>query len=376
MLTIRRRGHFYHCRGTVRIGKKTTIVKEHTTGCRERHAAEAYRAKLEHDLGQELLYGTKAVAASLTFSDAEYIYLNRPGGLHRNDIWRLKELNEVIGDYPIARLVEGWREFKAGRCRGLAPATVERFRATLQAAVNYAAADLQFDVPKLQKTRFNNQRVRFLAIAERDSLLVHRLSQSRHRGNLIPNTKQRVAPAHGESFVWICALGVYPSHVQLVMIVLCFQGCRTQEALRLQWQEVNLPAGRIYFADTKTGDPRSVAMHPKVRDALTGLWEVRGRPTRDTVFLNRLGRPYADTRTYKYPGGNPLRKAHETACRKAEIRDFRVHDWRHHWASWCVMSGVDLLTIMRMGGWKTLRMVERYAAVSVDHMDAAVAKVK
>ena len=37
--------------------------------------------------------------------------------------------------------------------------------------------------------------------------LVHRLSQSRHRGNLIPNTKQRVAPAHGESFVWICALG-------------------------------------------------------------------------------------------------------------------------------------------------------------------------
>ena len=37
-------------------------------------------------------------------------------------------------------------------------------------------------------------------------LLVHRLSQSRHSGNLILNTKQRVAPAHGESFVWIGAL--------------------------------------------------------------------------------------------------------------------------------------------------------------------------
>ena len=37
--------------------------------------------------------------------------------------------------------------------------------------------------------------------------LVHRLSQSRHSGNLILNTKQRVAPAHGESFVWIGALG-------------------------------------------------------------------------------------------------------------------------------------------------------------------------
>ena len=28
-------------------------------------------------------------------------------------------------------------------------------------------------------------------------MLVHRLSQSRHSGNLILNTKQRVAPAHG-----------------------------------------------------------------------------------------------------------------------------------------------------------------------------------
>ena len=40
--------------------------------------------------------------------------------------------------------------------------------------------------------------------------LVHRLSQSRHSGNLILNTKQRVAPAHGESFVWIGALALGP----------------------------------------------------------------------------------------------------------------------------------------------------------------------
>ena len=43
--------------------------------------------------------------------------------------------------------------------------------------------------------------------------LVHRLSQSRHSGNLILNTKQRVAPAHGESFVWIGALARPPPPV-------------------------------------------------------------------------------------------------------------------------------------------------------------------
>ena len=43
--------------------------------------------------------------------------------------------------------------------------------------------------------------------------LVHRLSQNRHSGNLILNTKQRVAPAHGESFVWIGALARPPPPV-------------------------------------------------------------------------------------------------------------------------------------------------------------------
>ena len=39
------------------------------------------------------------------------------------------------------------------------------------------------------------------------------------------------------------------------------------------------------------------------------------------------------------------------------------------------MEGVKLETIRRLGGWKSLRMVERYAAVSTEHMAAAVAKL-
>ena len=100
----------------------------------------------------------------------------------------------------------------------------------------------------------------------------------------------------------------------------------------------------------------------------------RGGPT-DHVFLSARGRPYGDTRTYKLPGGNPLRKAHDTACRRAGVQNFTVHDWRHHWASWCVMSGIDLPTIQRMGGWAGLRMVERYVALSTDHMAEAIRRI-
>ena len=132
----------------------------------------------------------------------------------------------------------------------------------------------------------------------------------------------------------------------------------------------------MFFARTKNGEPRTVAMHSRVKAAVEALWVSRDKPLDGHVFLNRLGQPYSDTRNYRFPGGNPLRKAHQTACGRAGISDFRIHDWRHHWASWCVMSEIDLETIKRMGGWKSLRMVERYTAVSTEHMEEAIAKIK
>lgn len=39
------------------------------------------------------------------------------------------------------------------------------------------------------------------------------------------------------------------------------------------------------------------------------------------------------------------------------------------------MAGVDLPTIQRLGGWASLRMVERYAAVSTEHMAEAVRRL-
>ncbi len=67
---------------------------------------------------------------------------------------------------------------------------------------------------------------------------------------------------------------------------------------------------------------------------------------------------------------------HKTACKRAGITNFRVHDWRHHWACQCVMAGIDLETIRQEGGWKSLRMVERYATVSAEHRARTMKKLK
>ena len=39
-----------------------------------------------------------------------------------------------------------------------------------------------------------------------------------------------------------------------------------------------------------------------------------------------------------------------------------------------VMQGANLIIVQRLGGWNDLRMVARYAAVSVEHMAEAIAR--
>ena len=336
MLSIRRRGKVFHTRGTVRVGRQIREVKEHSTGCREREAALGYLHHLEAEIRDEILNGPAGRARRLTCEEAMHLYLDRPGGLHRMDVWRLGELGDVLGDMPVSDVLTGWARFKAKRCTGLAPATVDRFRGTLQAAINHAARERGFQAPAIPHVKFSNQRVRYLTKVQREVLLA-----------------------------------AYAPHVRPIALTLCFQGCRTQEALQLLWNDVDMGRGTLWFGRTKTGEPRTVTMHPRVQAAL----EAMERDRSDHVFLSARGCPYSDTRDYKLPGGNPLRKAHDTACRRAGIQNFTVHDWRHHWASSCVMSGIDLPTIQRMGGWAGLRMVERYVAVSTDHMAEAIRRI-
>jgi integrase len=278
----------------------------------------------------------------MTIAEAGLAYIDRPGGLKSYDLWRLDQINGLVGDYAVAKASQAWGAFLKARCAGLAPATADRFRSVLQAAVNYAADLEGFNAPKIKRKPYKNKRNTFLTIPQQDALLAS-----------------------------------YAPHVQPIALTLCFQGLRIGEALRLDWQHVRWASDELYvIPETKTGEDRTVSLHERVRKALHRLWVERGSPAQGRVFLNRLGQPYADPRTYRLPGGSPIRKAHETACRRAGLAGFRVHDWRHHWASWCVMSGISLEVIREEGGWAGLRMVERYASVSSSHRAEAMRKRK
>jgi integrase len=345
MLTLRQRGKnkIFSVRGTVTLGDKCITVSERSSGTSDKSAATFFKNQLENDLKNELMFGKKAQVAKATFAEAFAAYLSKPQAPNSSDVLRIGILNEYVGTRSLCDPLTAWKDFRLARISEHAPAGQDRYRSVFQAAINYYYGELGLAKIKIPTIKFTNERVRFLELAERDLLI-----------------------------------SCYTKHVQPIIIVFAYQGPRAQEALQLLWgiNGVDLERNRIYFGRTKEGKPLTTPMHPKVEVALRELWEERGRPKTGHVFLNRVGKPYADTRDYKIQGGNPLKRAHATALKRAGILDFTVHDWRHHWASHCVMAGIDLESLRQLGGWASLKMVQRYAGVSADHLRNAIARLK
>lgn len=143
-------------------------------------------------------------------------------------------------------------------------------------------------------------------------------------------------------------------------------GLRIQaEVLSLRWSSIDLDHARLHVEEAyaKNHETRMVPMNRVVRDALSAHRARSGsaEPV-DHVFINRRGRPFRSIRTI-----------FETARKRAGLGpDVTIHTTRHTFASRLVSLGVDLRSVMELGGWKSLRMVERYAHLSPHHLADAV----
>ncbi len=76
-----------------------------------------------------------------------------------------------MGNCTLDDIQTGWSEFKRNCCKGLAPATVDRFRSMLIAPLIQGASPLGYDPPKLDEIKFNNKRVRYLTEEHADKLI-------------------------------------------------------------------------------------------------------------------------------------------------------------------------------------------------------------
>lgn len=343
-VTRNRKGIWY-AGGSVRCGEAVARVAEFSTGTTEKRVAEDIAQRKNAQVFRDLLEGDQGRAKRRTIAEALLSYVQRPSGVKDYDKARVHDFNEFMGHRPIIEAPAAWQDWLRSHSH-LMPATIARSRSTLQAALNHGAAALDIPAPRLPGVRGAGgvERVVYLTDDERARLLA-----------------------------------AYNPHAACPVLVLAYQGMRTQEALRMDWRHVSFGRQEIVIpaAATKTKKGRTVPMHPRVEEMLARLWDAAGKPDSGTVFLSVRGQPYADTRGRDggRQGGNPLTQAHETACKRAGIKGFRVHDWRHLWATQCVLSGMDLRTLQLLGGWSSIRMVARYATVTAEHMAEALRKI-
>ncbi len=155
-------------------------------------------------------------------------------------------------------------------------------------------------------------------------------------------------------------------HLQPLLLFLFGTGARLSEALYLNWRDVNLGRAHVTFADTKNNEARGVPLHPNLIAALANLGCRDG-----AVFRRPDGAPYDRPKGTKR--GGQISTAFKTACRNADIENFSPHDCRHTWATWHYAANRDNNGPMRLGGWKSERMVLRDAHVNVGELAASIA---
>lgn len=155
------------------------------------------------------------------------------------------------------------------------------------------------------------------------------------------------------------AEGEMPQAVAIIRLLI-YTGARSGEITGLRWEWIKPP--RIFLPDSKTG-AKVILLNAPARAVLERIGQ--GTQVREgLVFPNHTGiRPFAI-------------QAHWTELRaRAGLRDMRLHDLRHSFASVAIREGISLVQIGRLLGHALPETTERYAHLADDDVAQAAERV-
>lgn len=171
--------------------------------------------------------------------------------------------------------------------------------------------------------------------------------------------KERTIERYLEEHEIAALMEVSQGYLRVVLAIALNTGMRLREILFLRVTDIDLKNSIINIERSKSGDKGKVPINEYLEKVLRDYLE---RHTSEYLFPNDKGDgPIQD-----------IRGSFKAALKKVGIKNFRFHDLRHTWASHMVMSGVDLYTLQRLGRWKTLSMVTKYAHLSQQHGKTAI----
>ena len=247
----------------------------------------------------------------------------------------LEQLKHQHSRFYAGKDAEGRRIYKAREAM-LAPATVNRYSASLGAVLTWAikrrVTPVGFVHPcrTLERMPENNEKTRFLSAEERQRLLA------------------------------ACKASGWPRLYGLVLMALT-TGARKGELLGLRWADVDLDRAVASVSVTKNNDPRILPLVPAV---VVELARFKAGPT-VMVFAS----PRDSSQAFSIEG------RFTRALKAAKVKNFTFHCLRHTCASMLAQSGATILEIADCLGHKQLQVTKRYVHHGVIHKAALVNRV-
>ena len=167
-------------------------------------------------------------------------------------------------------------------------------------------------------------------------------------------------------------LGTEPEHLVPVVIFAVDTGMRASKVFGLTWADVDLEApwddpdgnrkhGLVIVRAPKNDEDRVIPMTDRVHEALSQRRDANAQTDTPSLLVFPYEADYVNHR---------LGAAAEEAGIEKHVT---MHVFRHTWATRLRDRGVPLDRIKALGGWKTMRMVERYAKMRDPQLQAAIA---
>lgn len=274
-------------------------------------------------------------------------------------VWSLVPMNKLTH-----AMVMTWQEKELNR--KISPATVKRnlnaLRGVLTLAVDKGVL-AEHPLNRLKNVQqYDEERIRYLSVDENV-----RLMQALEARNQELIDTRRSGNSWRESRRYPLLLDIpdsaYADHLYPMVMLALNTGMRKGEILALAWDCVDFETGLITVRASiaKNGRVRRIPMNA-VSVTCLRRWQESPIGTKSgLVFPGKEGKPLTD-----------IKKSWGSLLDAADIKDFRFHDMRHHFASKLVMSGVSLIAVQKLLGHASIETTMRYAHLGPNQLVDAV----
>ena len=264
----------------------------------------------------------------------------------------IKSAAPAKSSQKLIRLTELWGEYLAFSSALLSTATVERKKNALKHVFkffkNIQVSEIDFVMiekylsfrkkeilERSSNTGKREQEISFRTANIELAVLSNLLNFAVHKKYIEKNTTSSIKKLNklsrlktlSDSDIEKLIAGTTNKLTKDLITFLIYTGCRKGEALNLKWDDVDMQNDVIAIKGTKTKYDRYIPISKPLKELLKAIEKKQD----DLYVFNRNGAKL----------GN-FRKSFMTACRNAGLKDMRIHDLRHVFASTLTMNDVSL----------------------------------